>query len=129
MTALLIYITTHRVAVEDRAELDTLLDDYHATLRDQEPDLLAHHAYYDESGTELTLVQVQRDTDAAERHMKVAGPLIARGVALTAPVRVQVYGVPGPIVAGALQANGDAGAEVVVAAEPTLFFTRAQEEQ
>ena len=124
MSTPFVYITTHRVAPERRAELEQLLREYHRLLIDREPDLLAHHAYFDETGTELSLVQIQRDAAAAEQHMRVAGPAIARGVALTAPVRVQVYGDPGPVVSEALRANGALGAEVIVAPEGVLGFQR-----
>lgn len=122
MTVPFVFITTHRVAPGNRAELDRRLAEYHRHLRANEPDLLAHYAYYDETGTELSLVQVQRDSDAAEHHMRVARELIGKGVELAAPIRLQVYGSPGPIVREALRRNGDLGAQVVVADHPDSGF-------
>ena len=93
-----IYITTHRVELGARAELEALLVEYHRLLIEEEPDLLGHYAYFDEPRAELTLVQIHRDPESAERHMQLAGELIQKGVALTTPVRVEVYGeLPGPM--------------------------------
>jgi hypothetical protein len=122
-----IYITTHRVEDEVRAELETLLVEYHRLLLEEEPDLLEHYAYFDDSRGELTLIQIHRDAASAERHMQVAGELIQKGVALTTPVRVEVYGDPGPAVSRALTANGDLGAQVVVARQPRAGFSRFSE--
>jgi len=127
MSAPLICITTHRVAPESRDQLEALLEEYTELLAEQEPDLIAHYAYFDESGAELSLVQVQRNTAAAEHHMEVAGALIGEGVALSAPVRLQVYGEPGPRLTRAFETNEDLGAEILVARRPDRGFTRAAE--
>jgi hypothetical protein len=37
-----------------------------------EPDLLGHHSYFDETNDEMTLVQVHRDAALAQRHMQAA---------------------------------------------------------
>ena len=37
-----------------------------------EPDLLGHHSYFDETNDEVTLVQVHRDAALAQRHMQAA---------------------------------------------------------
>lgn len=79
MNSPFIYITTHGVDPEDRDQLDALLVDYHRLLQEREPDLLAHHAYFDDSGTELSLVQVHRNPESAEQHMRVARELIQKG--------------------------------------------------
>ena len=118
MTSPFIYLTAHRVDPDRRPELDALLAEYTALLSTNELDLLAHGSYYNEAGTELTLVQVHRDAASAEWHMQVAGPLIAQGVAIAETVRVEVYGEPGPAMAQALRANAERGARVVRATTP-----------
>jgi hypothetical protein len=124
MTTPFIYITTHRIDPEHRAELDALTTEYTDYLRANEEDLLAHYSYRDETGCELSLVQIHRDAESAERHLKLAGPLIHRGVTLAPTLRIQVYGEPGPAVRQALQANVEAGAQVVVAATTGPGFAR-----
>jgi hypothetical protein len=131
MNAPFVYITTHQVPRAVLPELDGLLAEYQALMEAREPGLMAHHAYLgcarpDGDGAELTLVQIHRDAASAEQHMKVSGGLIAKGTALLHTVRVQVYGAPGPIVAQALERNADLGAEVIVAEQPQLTFTRSE---
>jgi hypothetical protein len=119
-----ICITSHRVDPERRPELEQLSREYTEFLYANEPDLLAHYSYFDESRSELSLVQVHRDAASAERHMQLAGQLIRRGVALTPTVRFQVYGEPGPAVSRSIAANEEAGVRVVVASAGGDGFTR-----
>ncbi|NJP46181.1 antibiotic biosynthesis monooxygenase [Actinacidiphila epipremni] len=123
MNSPFIYLTAHRVDPTRRDELDALLAKYTETISANEG-LLAHYAYYDEEGTELTLVQVHRDAASGEQHMQVAGPLIAQGVALAETLRVEVYGEPGPAMSKALEANAERGARAVRATVPAVAFVR-----
>jgi quinol monooxygenase YgiN len=61
-----------------------------------EPRLLAFDEYADEEGTEVGVVQVHRDAESMEFHMKTVADRAARAYAetLEATTSIQVYGTP-----------------------------------
>lgn len=124
MSTPFVFITTHKVDPARREELDRLNREYADFIRTNEPGMLAYHSYLDEGRSQLSLVQVHRDAGSADLHVQLGGPFIGRGVALAETVRIQVYGEPGPAVTTALQANADAGVEVVVARRGGEGFVR-----
>jgi quinol monooxygenase YgiN len=124
MTAPFVYITTHRVAPGRRAELEDLVAEYTEFLRTHEEGLMSHHSYLGAEGTELTLVQIHRDAESADHHLRLAAPLIHRGLEMARTVRIQVYGEPGPAVGLTLMANAEAGVELVLAPSAGPGFVR-----
>jgi hypothetical protein len=130
MPAPFIFVTTHRISEGRLEEFTALAEQYLQFVEAHEPDMVAHYAYLDEDGTEVSLVQVHPDAASAERHMQVAGELIGRGIALTdATTRIEVYGRPGPIVGRAVAANAENGATVSVKATGLGHFTRRQRDR
>ena len=53
---------------------------------------LAYDIYFDEAGTQMTVVQIHPDSASLERHLTVAGPVFRRFAELLTLVRVDVYG-------------------------------------
>ena len=127
MTAPFIFVTTHTLG-------DGVLDEYlaqdaesHAFLEENEPDLLDYQVFMDEEQTQVTLVFVFRDAAAADRHMQLAGELIARGLEITETSRLEVYGGnPGPVLGAVLTANADAGVPVSIKALALGGFSRTR---
>lgn len=124
MTMPFILITTHEVDSRRFDEFRDLTAEYTAFVETNEPDLIAHHAYLDQERHQVSLVQIHPDADSAERHLQLVRPWVGRSAELSKPVRVEVYGEPGPVVTQALRANAEAGAAVSVAATAQLGFSR-----
>jgi hypothetical protein len=57
-----------------------------------EADPLAYDIYFDEAGTQMTVVQIHPDSASLERHLTVAGPVFRRFADLLTLGRVDVYG-------------------------------------
>ena len=57
-----------------------------------EAEPLAYDIYFDEAGTQMTVVQIHPDSASLERHLTVAGPVFRRFAELLTLVRVDVYG-------------------------------------
>ncbi|WP_214401258.1 hypothetical protein [Pseudonocardia lacus] len=124
MTDALIFISTHAVPADTLPELRELSAQFVASAREEEPWSAGLHVFLDEDRHELTYVQVQPSADAMDRHLRLARERIGRAVALAPPVRVTVYGAPGPVLAEALRVNAEAGARVSVVADRLAGFQR-----
>jgi hypothetical protein len=59
-----------------------------------EAEPLAYDIYFDEAGTQMTVVQIHPDSASLERHMTIAGPIFRRFADLLTLARVDVYGGP-----------------------------------
>lgn len=57
-----------------------------------EAEPLAYDIYFDEAGTQMTVVQIHPDSASLERHLTMAGPVFRRFVHLLSLGRVDVYG-------------------------------------
>lgn len=57
-----------------------------------EAEPLAYDIYFDEAGTQMTVVQIHPDSASLERHLTVAGPVFRRFADLLTLGRVDVYG-------------------------------------
>ena len=53
---------------------------------------LAYDIYFDQAGSQMTVVQLHPDSASLERHLIVAGPVFRRFAALVTLGRVDVYG-------------------------------------
>ncbi|MEQ4205244.1 antibiotic biosynthesis monooxygenase [Actinopolymorpha sp. B17G11] len=125
MTTPFIFVTTHEVDPRRQDEFRALTAEYTEFVRANEPTMLAHHTYLDPERSEVSLVQIHKDAASADRHLQLVEPMLARAGELSRPVRVEVYGEPGPVVAKALRANADRGVVVTVSPATLPGFTRA----
>jgi hypothetical protein len=57
-----------------------------------EAEPLAYDIYFDEAGTQMTVVQIHPDSASLERHLTLAGPVFRRFADMLTLVRVDVYG-------------------------------------
>jgi hypothetical protein len=125
MTDALIFISTHAVPAGALPELRELSARFVASAQAEDPRSAGLHVFLDEDRRELTYVQVQASAEDMDRHLRLARELIGRAVALAPPVRVAVYGAPGPVLVEALRVNAEAGARVSVVADRLAGFQRA----
>ena len=54
----------------------------------------AYNVFINESGTQMTVVQVQPDSESLERHMEIAGPEFTKFASLLNLMTIDVYGKP-----------------------------------
>jgi hypothetical protein len=90
------------ILVVDRSEIRTgKLEDVKAAVEDlvafveaNEADPIAYNIYFDEAGTQMTVVQIHLRAASLERHLTVAGPVSRRFANLLTLERVDIYGNP-----------------------------------
>ena len=68
-----------------------------------EPELLAYLAYFNESGSEVSVVHIHRDSRSLELHGEVAGPLFPRFADHVNLLSIDVYGEPSEAALAQLQ--------------------------
>lgn len=125
MSAPFIFVTTHSIAEENLDDFEALTEDYMRNVEANEPSVQAQHAFLSADRTEVSFVHIHPDADSADRHMRVAGEQIGAGLALTeANLRVEVYGTPGPVLGGALEANAAKGTVVSIKPDSLAGFAR-----
>jgi hypothetical protein len=76
------------------AEVKAGVEELVAFVEANEAEPLAYDIYFDEAGTQMTVVQIHPDSASLERHMTIAGPIFRRFAALLTLARVDVYGGP-----------------------------------
>jgi hypothetical protein len=59
-----------------------------------EAEPLAYNTFFDEAGTQMTVVQIHPGSASLERHLTVAGPVFRRFADLLTLERIDVYGRP-----------------------------------
>jgi hypothetical protein len=59
-----------------------------------EAEPIAYDIYFDEAGSQMTVVQIHPGSASLERHLTSAGPVFRRFADLLTLVRVDIYGTP-----------------------------------
>jgi quinol monooxygenase YgiN len=92
----------------------------------KEPRLIAFNAYVNESGTELTVVQVHPDADSMLFHMQVARDHISEAYqsVLEKTKRIEVYGTPSDQVLEMMRQLAGSGVPLSVKVNHLGGFTR-----
>ncbi len=122
-----IFIATNRLKPgrleAERARVPGLVEFIEAN----EPRLIAFNEYVDETGTEVTVVQVHPDAASMEAHMQIVAECAraAYGDTLDATVRVQVFGQPSEAILETLRQQAGQGVEIDVNGEHLGGFTRS----
>jgi hypothetical protein len=75
-------------------EVKAVVEELVAFVEENEPEPLAYNIYFDEAGTQMTVVQIHPSSASLERHLTVAGPVFRRFADLLTLARVDVYGSP-----------------------------------
>lgn len=66
-------------------------------VKENEPNLIAYNVYINEDSTMVTVFQVHPDSESAEFHTKVAGPLFSNFVDFIKMRGMDIYGKPSQI--------------------------------
>jgi hypothetical protein len=92
-----------------------------------EPRLIAFNEYVNETGDEVTVVQIHPDAASMESHMEIVRERASAAYAetLDATVRVQVFGEPTDAILELLRQQAGAGVEISVNGEHLGGFTRS----
>jgi hypothetical protein len=102
VTEPVIYVSTFRLKEGKFEQYQRFFAELLKVVEDNNPQLIALHAFANEDGTEMTSVNVHPDAASMEYHMQV----LAEKMGLLAddltevfqfmePVRIEVYGTPG----------------------------------
>jgi hypothetical protein len=127
MSSPFIFIATNRLkpsALErERKRVPGLVEFIEAN----EPRLIAFNEYVNETGDEVTVVQVHPDAASMEAHMEIVRERAMEAYAetLDATLRVQVFGEPTNAILELLRQRAGSGVEVSVNGEHLGGFTRS----
>jgi hypothetical protein len=92
-----------------------------------EPRLIAFNEYVNETGDEVTVVQIHSDAASMEAHMEIVRERALQAYAdtLDATVRIQVFGEPTDAIFETLRQQAGTGVEITVNGEHLGGFTRS----
>ena len=127
MSSPFIFIATNRLkpgALErERERVPGLVEFIEAN----EPRLIAFNQYVNETGDEVTVVQIHPDAASMEAHMEIVREraLQAYAETLDATVRIQVFGEPTDAIFETLRQQAGTGVEITVNGEHLGGFTRS----
>ena len=92
------------------------------------PRAISYGVYFDETGSKMTVVQVQPDSAALEFHMEVGGPVFAKFQDLIRLTTIEVFGDPSPRLLQRLEEKARMlGGEAVVVHKLQSGFNRLEE--
>ena len=96
-------------------------------IENNEPRMIAFNEYVNETGDEVTVVQIHPDTASMEAHMGIVRERAQEAYAetLDATVRVQVFGQPSDAILETLRMQAGAGVEISINGEHLGGFTRS----
>jgi hypothetical protein len=117
MSEAIVYVDTADVREGSLEDLKKAIEELVAFIESNEPRIIAYNVYFNDEGTEMTVVHVHPDSASLEYHLEVAGPIFRRLVGLVTLSSIQVYGKPGERVLQQLQEKSRllGGGAVVVA--------------
>lgn len=119
-----IFVSHHRVKDGRLDELRELCATYSAYVEANEPRALGFRLSLDDDGPRLSHILVQPDADAMDEHVKGAHQHIGAALELVDTTSIEVYGVPGPVLAEALRHNAGMGVPVSIASRRLGGFAR-----
>jgi hypothetical protein len=75
-------------------EVKVAFEDLVAFVEANEAEPLAYNIFFDEAGTQVTVVQIHPNPESLERHLVIASPMFRRFGDLLSLGRVDIYGRP-----------------------------------
>lgn len=92
MPGSVVYIDHSEVREGKLEELKAGLKELAYFVEANEPQILAYQAYFNQEGTEVSVLHVHADAESLLFHMDVAGPAFAPFARLVSLVSIDVYG-------------------------------------
>jgi hypothetical protein len=127
MSTPFIFVATNRLKAgqlkRERARVPGLVE----FLEAREPRLIAFNEYVNETGDEVTVVQIHPDAASMEAHMEIIRERAQQAYSetLDVTVRIQVFGRPTSAILETLREQAGNGVEISVNAEHLGGFTRS----
>ena len=94
MSTLILVVDSSDIRDGKLEEVKARVEELVAFVEANEAEPLAYDIYFDEAGTQMTVVQIHPDSASLERHLTIAGPAFRKFADLLALARVDVYGEP-----------------------------------
>lgn len=94
MSDLIIYVDHSEIRETKLDQLKAAMNELVEFVEANEPQLIAYHVYFNDDGTEMTVLHVHRDSASLEFHMKVAGPAFLKFAEFIKLLAIDVYGKP-----------------------------------
>jgi len=124
MSAPIVFISQNRVI---EGKLDSLKEYYRQVAEMTEankPGTLAHMAFLNEEGTEMSIVHLFPDAAAMERHMVGVDELARKARDFMESVRLEIYGTPSDEVLEMMRQAAGSGVALVVKPESVGGYIR-----
>lgn len=97
MAGPLIFISRSTVKPGQRETYEAHLHEAIDVVRAEEPSMLGFHHYASDDGTEVATIQVHRDADSLDTHLKLFNERLAeRAFRSVDTSEIEVYGAPNP---------------------------------
>lgn len=94
MSDLIIYVDHSEVRENKLEQLKAAMNELVELVEANEPQLIAYNVYFNDDGTEMTVLHIHRDSASLEFHMKVAGPAFPKFAEFIKLLTIDVYGKP-----------------------------------
>lgn len=126
MTAPFIHVATYPIKEGKLDAFKLSLPRFFEIIEANEPIVLAIHAYLNEEGTEVTIIQVHPDAASLERHFRVAHEHTdqAFGEFVKATTSIHVYGEANEVVLHRMRQHAKSGVVVAMMPQHIGGFTR-----
>jgi hypothetical protein len=92
MSSQILVVDSSEIRAGKLGEVKAGVEELVSFVEENEAEPLAYDIYFDEAGTQMTVVQIHPDSASLERHLTVAAPVFRRFADLLTLVRVDVYG-------------------------------------
>jgi hypothetical protein len=109
-----IFVTTHAINDGELDHIKELAKRFRELVEASDTGLVAFHFYLSDDGTEVSNVQVHRDTASMEAYLPLVQGQITEALELSQTTRIDVFGTPGPILREVLRQNEAMGVPVRV---------------
>lgn len=94
MSQPLVYVDRSNVREGALTQLKQAIAQLAAFVEENEPQLISYSAYFNEDGSEMTVVHVHPDAASLDYHMQLAGPRFAPFANLLTLSSIHIYGAP-----------------------------------
>jgi len=94
MSKTIIIIDSSEVNEGKLEDLKTSMNELVEFAKMNEPNMIAYDVYFNEDGTQMTVLQVHPDSASAEFHMKISGSRFSRFVEFVKMSGIDIYGKP-----------------------------------
>ena len=92
MSKTIIIIDSSEVNEGKLEDLKTSMNELVEFAKMNEPNMIAYDVYFNEDGTQMTVLQVHPDSASAEFHMKISGSRFSRFVEFVKMSGIDIYG-------------------------------------